>query len=88
MYNYIKILIRPNTNTTLRTPGPPVIIDGKYGTCNNKMSIRLPKVRLESAKNGFYFLGGKIYNELPVDIRKAETLNDFNVRLQAFLNIS
>ena len=64
------------------------IIDGKYGTRNNKMSIRLPKVRLESAKNGFYFLGGKIYNELPLDIRKAETLNDFNVRLQAFLNIS
>ena len=24
LYNYIKILIRPNTNTTLRTPGPPV----------------------------------------------------------------
>ncbi len=64
------------------------IIDGKYGTRNNKMSIRLPKVRLESAKNGFYFLGGKIYNELPLDIRKAETLNDFNVRLQALLNIS
>jgi hypothetical protein len=64
------------------------IIDGKYGTRNNKMSIRLPKVRLESAKNGFYFLSGKIYNELPLDIRKAETLNDFNVRLQAFLNIS
>ena len=63
------------------------IVDGKHGTRNNKISIRLPKVRLESAKSGFYFLGGKTYNELPADIRKAETLNDFNMRLQTFLNI-
>ena len=50
--------------------------------------MRLPKVRLESAKKGFYWLGGKTYNELALDIRKAETLNDFNGRLKAFLNIS
>ena len=31
------------------------------------------------------FLGGKTYNELPIDIRKAETLNDFNMRLETFL---
>ena len=63
------------------------IIDGKHGTRNNRMSVRLPKVRLESAKNGFYFLGGKTYNELPIDIRKAETLNDFNMRLETFLSL-
>ena len=51
------------------------------------MSVRLPKVRLESAKNGFYFLGGKTYNELPIDIREVETLNDFNMRLETFLSL-
>ena len=40
-------------------------VNCKHGTRNNKISIRRPKVRLESAKSGFYFLGGKTYNELP-----------------------
>ncbi len=47
------------------------IIESKHATRKNKSLIRLPKVRLECAKKGFYFTGAKIFNELPIDIRKA-----------------
>ena len=50
------------------------VIDSSHGTRNNKYSIRLPKVRLETAKNGLYFLGGKLFNELPLEIRQVENL--------------
>ena len=61
-------------------------IDSKHVTRNNKSLIRLPKVRLECAKKSFYFTGAKTSNDLPIDIRKVETLNDFKVKLQNFLN--
>ena len=41
------------------------IIDGYCGAHNNGISIRLPKVSIEAAKKGFYFFGGKVFNELP-----------------------
>ena len=62
------------------------IIESKYATRNNKRLIRLPKVRLECAKKSFYFNGAKTFNDLPSDIRKAETLNDFKIKLVNFLD--
>ena len=62
------------------------IIDSKHVTRNYKSLIRLPKVRLECAKKSFYFTGAKTFNDLPIDIRKVETLNDFKVKLQNFLD--
>ena len=48
----------------------------KHGesTRNNEFSIKLPAVKLEIAKNGFYFAGGQLYNSLPINIGK---INDF-----------
>ena len=32
-----------------------------------RKSIKLTPVKLESAKQGFYFSGGVLYNSLPID---------------------
>ncbi len=62
------------------------VIDSKVATRNQGCSINLPRVRLETAKKGFYFYGGKLYNELPLDIRKSETLQLFTNRLNKLLH--
>ena len=41
----------------------------EQNTRNRNALIRLPKVRLEIARNDFIFMGGKIYNTLPVEMR-------------------
>ena len=46
-------------------------------TRNKNTLIRLPRVKLESFKKSFSFYGAKIFNELPRDIRRAETRNEF-----------
>ena len=61
-------------------------IDSNHVTRNNKSLIMLPKVCLECAKKSFYFTGAKTFNDLPTDIRKAEALNDFKVKLHNFLD--
>ena len=47
--------------------------------------MKLPKVRLEVAKKGSYIYGGKLYNEVPIDIRRSETLAVSKRRLDTFL---
>ena len=40
-------------------------MDHKHATQNNKISVKLPKVKLETGRKGFYFLGAKVFNGLP-----------------------
>ena len=44
-----------------------------HDTRNNSFMIRLPKIRSEFGKKGFYFQGGKIYNDLPLELRNSES---------------
>ena len=44
----------------------------KMNTRNNNISVRVPRVKLEFARNSFYFMGAKIYNELPREIRASD----------------
>ena len=60
-------------------------ISGKIETRNNGLLIRLPKLKLEVARKGFYFMGGKYFNDLPYDIRNAENLHVFKHRLNNYL---
>ena len=53
-------------------------------TSNNKHSIRLPPVRLEVARRGFYFTGGTFYNSLSIDIRKTDSVNIFKKKVSEF----
>ena len=41
----------------------------RQNTRNNNILVKLPKVKLEFAKNSFYFMGAKLYNSLPSENR-------------------
>ena len=55
-------------------------------TKNNGIGIALPKVKLESARKGFYFQGGLIYNNLPLDIRQLKSIVLFRNALNGHLS--
>ena len=38
-------------------------------TRSNSCSVCLPRIRTEYARKGFYYMGAKIFNELPVAAR-------------------
>ena len=46
-------------------------------TRNNGYLVKLPNVKLAVAKKSFYFQGGKLYNNLPLEIRKMESFPMF-----------
>ena len=53
------------------------MIEHKYETRNNLKSIKLPHVKLELAKQGFYFSGGVLYNSLLMEIRDTDGYGTF-----------
>ena len=53
------------------------LFEHKYKTRNNLKSIKLPPVKLELAKQGFYFSGGVLYNSLPIEIRDTDGYGKF-----------
>ena len=48
-----------------------------YATRNCGFMLELPKCKLEVAKSGFYFMGAKLYNELPLEYRKENNFGLF-----------
>ena len=54
----------------------------KMNTRNNNHSIRLPWVKLELACQGFFFIGGILYNFLPLELRQADDILLFKRRLK------
>ena len=46
-------------------------------TRNSDSLLRLPKARTESYRKSFQFFGAKMFNELPIEVRKANSLNEF-----------
>ena len=61
------------------------MIDSNIATRNQGCCIKLQKVNLEIAKKGFYFHGGKLFNELPLEMRRSETLQLFKRELDKLL---
>ena len=58
--------------------------DRSMNTESNKHCIRLPPVKLEVARCGFYFTRGTRYNSLPIDIRKINPVNIFKEKVSEF----
>jgi hypothetical protein len=58
------------------------MISYEKGTRNNNCMLRLPCVKLEVAKQSFYFGGAKLYNALPLDLRSVQTLEKFRKGLK------
>ena len=48
----------------------------------NQCLVKLPKIRTEYARKSFRFMGAKIYNELPVNIRKTESFKTYEQYLK------
>ena len=59
------------------------MIEHKYETRNNSKSIKLPHVKFELAKQGFYFSGGVLYNSLPIEIRDIDGYEKFQELVKA-----
>ena len=59
------------------------LIEHKYETRNNAKSIKLPHVKLELAKQDFYFSGGVLNNSLPIEIRDTDGYGKFKEPVKA-----
>ena len=59
-----------------------IISNDKYETRNNSKSIK-PHVKLELAKQGFYFSGGVLYNNLLIEIRDTDGYGKFKELVKA-----
>ena len=51
---------------------------------NNGKSVTMPAVKLGYAKNSFYFMGSKLYNNLPLTVRSAENYESFKTSLKDY----
>ena len=58
------------------------LTEDKDETRNNSKSIK-PHVKLELAKQGFYFSGGVLYNSLPIEIRDTDGYGKFKELVKA-----
>lgn len=56
----------------------------RISTRNNGNLLQLPKVKLNVSKNSFYFMGAKLYNDLPLEIRKEASFNMYKRKLKEF----
>ena len=61
------------------------IINHQQNTRNRNALIRLPRIRLEVARSGFFFMGGKLYNTLPVELRSLENLKSFKNKIRSHI---
>ena len=48
------------------------LLQHRIGTRNKNVSLKLPKVRTEYGKRSAKFIGAKVYNSLPLEMKKIE----------------
>ena len=46
-------------------------------TRNNHCSVCLPRIKTEYARKGFFYMGAKTFNELPLSARTSDNASDF-----------
>ena len=63
------------------------LIEHKYETRNNSKNTKLPHVKLELAKQGFYFSGRVLYNSLPLEIRDTDGYGKFKELVKAHFSL-
>ena len=51
---------------------------------NRNILLQIPKVKLDFTKNGLVFMGARLYNSLPKDIR--ESANDFENKVNSYFS--
>ena len=58
--------------------------DHLVNTRNNNKLVKLPLVKLETARHGLYYMGARLYNELPITTRSTETFGAFKKSINEF----
>ena len=53
-------------------------------TRNNNCSAPLPKINTEYARQGFFYMGAKLYNNLPTSVRPAANGKDFKEKMDIY----
>lgn len=61
-----------------------LIQDHSRNTRNNKNAVVLPSFKTEYARRGFFYMGAKVFNELPLNIRKLYHDKSFKKQLKQF----
>ena len=56
-------------------------LEHKVSTRNNGKLLKIPKVKLEFARSGFFFMGARIFNSLPMEVR-ASLADDFRNKVK------
>ena len=51
-------------------------------TRNNNYTLKLPRIKTEYARKSFMLMGAKVYNELPLELRKIENYKEFENQLK------
>ena len=54
----------------------------KTQTRNSECLIRLPGIKTEYARKSYHFMGAKLYNELPIDLRRNESFKQYEKQLK------
>ena len=62
------------------------VINHNKETRNNAYLLRLPAVKTEYARRSFFFMGAKVYNELPIEVWKAENFHIFEKLLHEYFD--
>ena len=60
------------------------LLEHKCQTRNNSKRIKLPPVKLELAKQGFYFCGGVLYNSLSIEVIDTDGNWNFTETVKAY----
>ena len=53
-------------------------------TRNSTTLLKLPKIKLESTRKSFYYMGAKLYNDLPLKISTTENFNIFREKVKKY----
>ena len=51
-------------------------------TRNANFLLKVPRIKLETARSSFYYMGVKFYNDLPLNLRKVELYKEFERQLK------
>ena len=55
-------------------------------TRNNKLILKLPSIKSEYAHKSFYFMSAKVYDDLPLKVRKIVNFSDFERKIYEHFN--
>jgi len=53
-------------------------------TRNEGSLLVVPKIRLESTRSSFFFMGVTVFNSLPIEIRRSDSFSDFCSKVKSF----